>query len=466
MKADFKAKIAVAALISSAMSIVMIARMYWAHPDVQVYSSLQNLENINNLLNKQYSNVDWFELGSGHAMTLYMLFQYITALFFHFDSRIEYIVLAISTVLTALSIIILLRGLIAQLNPKFQTLIMVLVPASMFSFLGMGSRGMELGIFLGVAITLSIWAFSSTSIFPKSIWVSALILQVLTVFGALGAYSMGISGSALLVGSIFYCQEVKDAGGKILALKNIIKMRFVQFSIALSASSLAHVLAVLIYSTPSSNVVNNRSDYSITELATSVINANAQPLLNTSVNERWGSNWTQVDTLVLGVLMTILYLFLTFFYLRKGSAASNFLIGLVWYGTFVSLTVYPFRPYGSNWMSNIWYTFHYKISFAAAIVGIIGLVFRQVNTRILWIAKASVLVSISVIFSQSNVIMWERHPHERLWFLSKKEATLHPELLVLESNGLTQIGLDMQSSGRAIEIQKKHNLSVFNQYEE
>ena len=71
-------------------------------------------------------------------------------------------------------------------------------------------------------------------------------------------------------------------------------------------------------------------------------------------------------------------------------------------------------------------------------------------------------VPVGTVVVHNCVIIAARH----LWFLSKKEATLHPELLVLESNGLTQIGLDMQSSGRAIEIQKKHNLSVFNQYEE
>ena len=461
LKRDFKGKIAVAFLVSVVLSLVIIWRMCWAHPDIQAYTSLQYMEDINSLLRHRYSDVSWYVLGSGHSMNLYMWFQYVEALFFNFDSRLEIPVMTIAHSILTLSLLVSLRGLIVQQNTKIQMLIIALVPISMFSFLGMGSRGMELGTFLGIAITFFVWAVSTTSKLSRISWFGILFLQVFTVFTALGGYSMGVSGAALLVCLIFYYQEAKISNGKIAACRNLIKTRFVQFSIVLSISSLAHILAVKIFSTPSSNISQMSSFYSVTGLLKAVVNGNAQPLLNVSVNERWGSNWTQVDTSHLGILMTALYLFLTTVYLRKGSAWANYLVGMLWYGTFVSLTVYPFRPYGTNWMSNPWYSFHYKVSLAAAIIGIICLISGRVNLSVLRMFKALLLLLIGLVFLQANVIMWQRHPHERSYFLGKRDAALNTELLSLDSSGLTQLGLDMQSTLRAIEIQREHRLSVF-----
>jgi hypothetical protein len=50
--------------------------------------------------------------------------------------------------------------------------------------------------------------------------------------------------------------------------------------------------------------------------------------------------------------------------------------------------------------------------------------------------------------------------------LAKRDAALNTELLSLDSSGMTQLGLDMQSTLRAIEIQREHRLSVFGGVEE
>jgi hypothetical protein len=456
-----KSKYAVVGLFTVFLSVAVIWRMCWAHPDIQAYTSLLYMEDIDNLLMHRYSDVSWFVLGSGHSMNLYMWFQYIEALFFNFDSRLEIPVMAAAHSLLTLSILFSLRGLIVQLRMKSQFLIFTLVPISIFSYLGMASRGMELGTFVGVAITFGIWALATASDVPRFWWLFLLVLQTFVVFTALGAYSMGVSGVVVLVCGINLIQELKGPGTRRQIMKNSVATRFFQFSIVLSLSSLAHVLAVNFLSAPSANISNMNSYYSISGLFRTVLNANAQPLLNSAVLERWGTNWTQFGPLMLGTSITLLYMFLTAYYLRLKSPWSNYLIGMLWYGTLVSLTVYPFRPYGDNWMAATWYTFHYKVSFAAAIIGIIGLRLQQRFSVPSKTMKVTILLFLSLIFSEANVIMWQRHPNERLYNLAKREAALNTELLTMDSSGMTQLGLDMQSSLRAIEIQRKHQLSVF-----
>jgi hypothetical protein len=117
-------------------------------------------------------------------------------------------------------------------------------------------------------------------------------------------------------------------------------------------------------------------------------------------------------------------------------------------------------------MTQTWYTFHYKVSFAAAVIGVICLQFHGKFSLYSKMAKAVVLLSLSFTFFEANVIMWQRHPNERLYNLAKREAALNTELLTLDANGATQLGLDMQASLRAIEIQREHNLSVFGGPEE
>ncbi len=116
LKRDFKGKIAAAFLVSVILSLVVIWRMCWTHPDIQAYTSLLYIEDINSLLNNNYSDVSWYVLGTGHSMNLYMWFQYVEALFFNFDSRLEIPVMAIAHALLTASLLVSLRGLVSQLD--------------------------------------------------------------------------------------------------------------------------------------------------------------------------------------------------------------------------------------------------------------------------------------------------------------------------------------------------------------
>lgn len=459
--ANFKLKIAFLLTSSFLVALLVGIRMWWAMPDVQMLSSLIPIEDVNHLLNHEFSKVTWFDIGSGHVFNFYRYFQYLNALLFSYDSRMEIVAVLVGYVIVALSILVILKEQVFRINLATQYLIFLLVPIFVLSFLGMGSRGMELGTYCGLSISLGIWALATVKSVSVTLWRCLLVLQSAIIFTALGAYGLGLTLSSTTASLILVCSQRKRRSCPNQLKSEIFSDRFLQYSIVLGVSSALYVAAVRVFSAPSTEISSVQDLYSVTGLVKYVIYGNAGAFVNTSVLERWGPDGLQPSPLLIGLVVTALYAAMTLVLLRRRDRTSIYLVTLLWYSSFVSLSVYPFRPYGDQWMLNVWYGFHHKISFASLVIGVLCITPKEKLRSVLVISQASFIVMSIVLIFQANRITWERHPAERNYYLAKQFVVLHPEELAVDGNGLTQILVDIPTSLKAIEIQKKHSLSVY-----
>lgn len=447
-------------LIANAILIPILGlRLWWAHPDVQILSSLAFIEDIDALLSGRLSDVTWFHIGSGHVFNFYRYFHYINALTFGYDSRLEVIfVLALGFSSATIAISILLRKFLQRSEILVQVVAILVACAVWYSFAGMGSRGMEFGTYIGVGMSLAVWALGDLSKIGHKVWVSLLAMQTLIVFLALGAYSLGLAAAASM-SAFIELRQSRRTDTEPESRNRVWITRHSQYALVMIGSSISYVAAVKIFSTASSGL--SFGSYSLIDIGKFVVNGNSGAFLTPQVLERWGNGWLLPSPFVLGSIVTGLYIVITLVLVRFKHTSTPIALGLVWYSTFVSLSVYPFRPYGDQWMLNPWYSFHHKLSLGAAVIVAVCLT-APYRWRILHQTSRLVIpLLVTAVALQSNVIMWERHPHERAWFLGKQSAALNPELLALDASGLTQLLVDMPTSIRAVEVQRKHGLSVF-----
>lgn len=447
-------------LLSTLFGTLVGIRLWWSHPDVHMLTSLGFILDIDRLLQGRYLEVTWFEIGNGHAENLYRYFHFVNARFLGYDARLEVIPVLFAHGLTALSIFVLARRFIAPLPSKLRILIAVLLPTFVFSFVAMGSRGMEFGTFVGIAVSLGIWAVASSSRGSRTIWIGLLCLQVLVVFLALGGYALGLSATLMLASVLSLTLNRANCKLSTHLVSHLTSSRLYQYTITVVSGYLAYAASVFLFSSPSSGIKASLSPLGLIKY---VIYGNAGGLVNVSVLERWGGNAIQPRPFTIGLLMTALYVTLSILYARRYGATAASFIALLWYGTMVSISVYPFRPFSDAQMLNTWYGFHHKVSLAAAVVGILVVPRGSVRRFFRPLPIRSVTLGLlALLLAQANVIMWYRHPHERAWFEAKQLATLGIEDLTVDpATGLTQLLVDLPYSLRAIEIQRRHRLSIF-----
>lgn len=447
-------------LLSAFFGALVGIRTWWSWPDVHMLTSLRFIDDIDRLLQGSYLEVTWFEIGRGHAENLYRYFHFVNARFFGYDARLEMIPVLFAHGLTALSIFILARRFIAHVPSTTRFLIAVLLPMFVFSFVAMGSRGMEFGTYVGIAISLGIWAVASSSRGSRNIWIGLLCLQVLIVFLAVGGYALGLSATLILASGLSLTLNRANRKLSTPTLTQLASSRLHQYSMTVISAYLSFAASVLLFSTPMSGIGSSLSPLGLIKY---VIYGNAGGLVNVSVLERWGGNAIQPGPFTIGLLMTALYVTLSVLYARRYGAAAASFIALLWYGTMVSISVYPFRPYGDGWMLNTWYGYHHKISLATAVIGILAVPRGSVRRFLRLFPIRNLTVGLLVLLlAQANEVMWYRHPHERAWFQSKQLAVLGIEDLTVDpTTGETQLLVDLPYSLRAIEIQRRHRLSIF-----
>jgi hypothetical protein len=442
-------------VFSLGLIIFGLLRNLWAFPDVTWQTNYLFLDEVIYFLEGQWNKINWYHVGSGHALTGYKYFLFLNAYFFNLNTHVElwiYWILIFS--LTQLFGVILIKKIPNwNLNKIFFLFIIALL---LSSFHGAGSRGMELSTYLGtVLLFFTIFFYCHTRIKYKFILI--LLIPLITFF-LLGGYIFAFFSAIALVVIISLIKSK-------LSL-NEIEISYIKLFVALLLSLIIFFLMLNLYedASPAKGGIDTliqkiKLDYLFPikffffGLSSSLITS--LTFENITIEQLFRI-WISVSSIV------TIYLLLVISIILKKTWSKNliyFQSALIFYGFGTIALLLITRPFDVAWALSPWYAFHFKI-FLVGCIGTVIVYFDELSKRYIYLLNISTLLLV-LILAFSNKKSFERHPHERNYFKNIINVTLNPELLNCNSNNYSQMIVPCDQSLYIINTLKRYKLGVY-----
>jgi hypothetical protein len=431
--------------------------MFWTWPDAPWQTNLWFIDDVNHFLNGEYNDVTWIKFGERWAMNGYRWFQLLNAQIFHFDTRIENLAYFVCAYVLCLSI-----GLSA-LGPKLAGTngparwIIFLIPPVIISLSGAGSRGMELGTFAGLVLIVLVFLFISSPRRKYFFEIVTCALLLVAAFVFLGGY---IAGAALSLIVVLFVSSKKQR------LSSRIRYQLFFAAITTCLISVGHAIMTLISGnldpedltgTTSENLLQDPLfpiKYFFWGATNSIMSTNTKDILGEVT-------WMLVITGIVVSCTTVFALAGKVVFDPKFSAAPYLLI---FYGAGTALMLLVFRHSSSEYLLSPWYSLHFKV----ALSGVLWLLALRVTDtskrgRIYGYGAPLAGTLILILVLVANYFQIARGNSERAYFQNIGFVALIPTSLeVAEGKLNTQLELPLADSLNAIEVLRKHKLSVYN----
>ena len=342
--------------VSVALAIFLIIRGYWAAPAAPWQTNFWFINDIDRLLSGKLSEVTWFTWGGGHATNGYRWFEYLNAMLFKFDPRVEIAVYSLIVLVISLSV----GHMVLRISQDFTILAissLLMIPFVLFSFSGSWPRGMELGTFAGLAI-LS-WFFLQLTRDKKPIVWRDSALSSITAFTLffvfMGGYTLGVTFSLFAISIIFYKNPDFDRF-RIATIAFVAVSALFAFSLRL-ANSGEETQGISKLA-----IQQAENPFFITIFLGS---GPAAGLVTVQTLERFNVGLTS-NIIAIITFVILIYLVFVFSRISKMKSKIRFVgpLLLIGYGFGTMFMLLLFRPYDQFQLLNPWYALHFKILIA------------------------------------------------------------------------------------------------------
>lgn len=442
-------------IFSLGLIIFGLLRTLWAHPDVTWQTNYIFFDEVIYFLEGQWNKINWYHVGSGHALTGYKYFLFLNAYFFNLNTHVEiwlYWILIFS--LTQLFGVILIKKIPNwDLN---KIVFLFIIPLLLSSFHGASSRGMELSTYLGtVLLFFIIFFYCHTRIKYKFILI--LLIPLITFF-LLGGYIFGFFFSIALIIIILLIKSK-------LSL-NKIEISYIKLFVALLLSLIFFFLMLNLYGDASGakggiNTLIQKLKLDYLFPIKFFFFGLSSSLITSFTFENITIEQLFKILIFISSVLTI-YLLLVISIILKKTWSKDliyFQSALIFYGFGTIALLLIIRPLDVGWALSPWYAFHFKI-FLVGCIGTVIVYFDELSRKYIYLLNISTLLLV-LILAFSNKKSFERHPHERNYFKNVINVTLNPELLNCDTNNYSQMIVPCDQSLYLINVLKKYELGVY-----
>ncbi len=444
---------------TAALCLLGGIRLWWSWPDAPYQSNFWFLSDLQKLLDGNAASATWFSFGNSFALNGYRWFEYINALFFGFDSRLENICYYLIIFLIATAIGIRALSRLPQPGRVSAKVAVFLIPVVLASMAGAGSRGMELGTFTGVLIVVLLFLMVDSRLPNQMFTIVACLAVPLVIFIWLGGYASGPTLALVAVCLLQLWRPTLPARFRRRLM--LLTGNFVLWTIIFFA-----LIPILSASQP----LLNQSGGGLGTLEKNPLFpfeflfwGPAASLVSSETVQGLGSAGIVIASAVsLGVIAFTCFVVIAA-YKRAWSQATVPLL-LILYPWGIAIGLIFTRNSGVENLLDTWYSLHFKIS----LVGLIWLSILAVgNSTEKWLRRAipfaALLTCVAITVTVANVQKYERQPFERVYFLNIAEQELYPSQLVknVPKNGVTSMQLSSATSLHAVQFMKKYHLSIY-----
>ena len=442
---------------SISLALAACARLIWSWPNVLWQSEFWIFDDVHHLVHNQFGSLVWFEAGNRDwSLNAWRWFSYVNAYFFGWNMYLELIVyFAIVLVLAQIIGLVTLK----KLNNRNRWGIFIF-PIIMLSLVGAGARGMELGTYFGVLLTVHLIVVITNN---KKSLANLILLPGVIVFITSGGYAIGCAVSSLVLFAIGITPSIR-AQSPILLFKSTVAS--CSFAIWLGAYAILYLRGVRSAGSSSLWSVVQHDPFYFVKF---VFYAMSGSVFSEQTVE--GFNHQRLILQIVSSLLLLLTIYSAIKCVKNFKVEAVAPIGLLAYSLSTVLLIMVTRPTGDLGMLATWYSLHLKI-------GLIGVVWisllysNEIEQKILgrfrldlslWLGA---VIPVAVIFSLvtlANLQQYKREPSERAYFANIQSATLFPGSISADSNGLTPLLLPLKESRVVIEQMKADKLSLYSQ---
>ncbi len=444
---------------TAALCLLGGIRLWWSWPDAPYQSNFWFLSDLQKLLDGNGASATWFSFGNSFALNGYRWFEYINALLFGFDSRLENICYYLIIFIIATAIGVRALGRLPQHGRVSAKVAVFLIPIVLASMAGSGSRGMELGTFTGAMVVVFLFLLIDSRLPNRIFTVVAWVAVPLDIFIWLGGYAAGPTLALVAVWLLQFWRPTLPSGFR--RRLTLLTGNFVAWTIIFFA-----LIPLLKISKP----LLNQPGGGLGALEKNPLFpfeflfwGPAASLISSETVQGIGSSGLVIAAVVSIGIVAFTCLIVIAAYKRAWSQTTIPLL-LILYPWGIAIGLIFTRNSGVENLLDTWYSLHFKVS----LVGLIWLSILAVgNSTEKWrrhaIPVATFLVCMAITVAFANVQKYERQPFERVYFLSIAEQELYPSQLVknVPKNGVTSMQLSPAISLRAVEFLKKYHLSIY-----
>ena len=438
--------------LSLSLGLLVYLRMKWSYPDITWLSSYWIINDIDNLMSHNFRNVIWFEWASSEwSLNGWRWFEYLNAYFFEWNMALE----LFFYVVIILGIIFLVGQSIFNEPLKFSktlTSLMFLMIFTLLSFSGAGARGMELGTYFGIFFTFLLFKIAFSE---KKYKIVSGVLPPVVIFVFFGGYALSLTAVLVLMNFVVLrrLSNSKSFPNLRIATLSCVVSLGLFLSMFLSKKSQGPSVIKIFFEYIQLDYLYPFKFLFYSPLGGLITSQNIETLTP-----------KEVSILVngFGFFLSILFLFCIFysyFFLRIEMLVP---LALLLYSIGTSITIMVTRPSGDLGMLSPWYSLHLKLG----IVGCLWLliVFKSNSHLTLFglnMFRSGTVFFLVIILLFANYTQWKRQPYERMYYQGIQKATLFPETMTTDINGLTALAIGLEESKRAIDVLKKHKIGIY-----
>ncbi len=449
-------------LYSSTLSFLGGLRLFLKWPDAGWQTNFLFLRDIENLLKHDFAHVGIFWIGTGHSLTAYRYFTYFSALFLGFDTRYENLLYYF--VVWAMSWLIGTRLItsLGQQPRRISIIFLFLIPLVINSLEGAGSRGMEIGTYTGLLMCLFLLYKTSaeSTISSLKYFVLTSIICPIIVFFFFGGYTAGFTFALLIIWLSQRVKKIESYGTnfKFNLLVGQILVWICTFTICLKTFSPGSLSGG-----PSTLLAQIKQDWSFP--LRFLFFGNTSSIFSVQTTETF-SPTVIIILNIFAAVVTLLAIILALTFINRVTLIEYQIpLVMIAYGVGTALTLLLQRPNSDKQLLSAWYPLHFKVMLVGALV-ILAISFNKTSLPPFKIIVASLLIFFlifGIIFA--NLVQLKRENSEYLYFSNIAKASLLPDYLEVDSNGLTPLEVSLPVSLEAIRIQKEFKIGVYRDYD-
>ena len=448
-------------VFSTVIAVAACIRLQWAFPEASWQSSLLFVNDIDRLLSGHLGDVTWYEFTVPHALNGYRWIQYLNAALFGLNTQVE--LWAYYAIVLAISIIVGMRSFesIERSNRILPRIVLFAIPVVMASMSGAGSRGMELGTYTGVLLTVILFILLESRMTARQFSLVAVPVVILIVFAFLGGYAAGPLFALAVVAA---AQRLRPTCGDVVRSKLLLLLG------AFFITCIAYALVMRAVSpiVSDSGIAGLRAQIADNVLFPAkylFLGWGAAVISNLSL-EHYEAHGTAIRSVIAALVLGLVACAVVSAFRSAWSRATIPLL-LITYAVGVELMLLFTRNDSFAYALSPWYSMHFKVGLAGAI-WLVALSLASVTPA--WShpaafvgrvgAVAGVCLILCVVVA-ANVIQFKRQPFERVYFQNVQRAILDPATIIPDGQALTPLVLPYTETITDIGILRHHRLGLY-----
>jgi hypothetical protein len=440
------------------MATLFFFRVLWSSPNAPFQSQLIFLDDVINFIQSNYSEIEWFHVGTGHALTGYKYFQMINGSFFSLDSRLEIYLHYFTLFFFAL---FLFKILYSYNIKKINFYNWFLIFFILFSFSGASPHGMETGTYFGCILIFYILLSSFTQKSSDKYFIYKALLIPFITFFFLSAYLLPFLISLTIVILSGYVVNKKTYIN--LFSKNKIFIYYILFIFSfLSYWIMLHGLRPVDLASIATQF-NSHYENNNFIILKYIFYGLSSPFLTHEHLELLSQEQSIFVSSCVSFVFLIISSFSIFYSFKNLKNNTLFLIPifLIFYGIFVSFLISITRPLGDLWILSSWYAFHFKFYYIGILISFLLLSQCKFSSIIQEKFISFSLIIILCFLISSTLYKIKRQPYEKLYWQNIIHKTLNPDELICNNLGYTELAIDCDTSYDVINKLQTNNLGVY-----